>query len=72
MENNLSLHIRTFNDKIKVMNQSGKQNLTLSSQEARSLHADIMDLLTLCANLSKQVNSNQNQATNINMDGGSW
>ena len=54
------------------MNQSGKQNLTLSSQEARSLHADIMDLLTLCANLSKQVNSNQNQATNINMDGGSW
>jgi len=74
MANNitLSLHVKTFNDKVKLMNQTGKQSLTLSAQEARNLHSDIFDLLTQFAKLSNQVNSDGNQAINVQMDGGTW
>jgi|APFre7841882793_1041355.scaffolds.fasta_scaffold12531_2 hypothetical protein len=72
---NLSLHLKNFNEKVKVMNQSGKQNLTLSVQEARSLHADIFDLLNHCAQLSKQTASiakEQNSVIQIAVDGGGF
>ena len=73
MENNkLTLHVKMFSDKVKLMNQTGKQNLTLGAQEARNLHADIFDLLAFCTRLSKQSNSEQNQTINIGMDGGNW
>ena len=70
--NNLTLHVKMFSDKVKLMNQTGKQNLSLSAQEARNLHSDIFDLLAHCTRLSKQSNSEQNQVTNISMDGGKW
>ena len=70
--NNLTLHVKMFSDKVKLMNQTGKQNLSLSAQEARNLQSDIFDLLAYCTRLSKQSNSEQNQATNISMDGGNW
>jgi hypothetical protein len=70
--NNLTLHVKMFSDKVKLMNQTGKQNLSLSAQEARNLHSDIFDLLAYCTRLSKQSNSEQNQSTNVGMDGGSW
>ena len=74
MANNitLSLHVKTFNEKVKLMNQTGKQNLYLSAQEARNLHSDIFDLLAHCARLSKQANSDENQVVNVQMDGGTW
>lgn len=52
---NLSLHLKNFNDKVKLMNQTGKRDLTLTAQEARSLHADVFDLLNHCATLSRQL-----------------
>lgn len=74
-ELSLSLHLKNFNDKVKFMNQSGKQNLTLSAQEARSLHSDIFDLLNHCATLSKQLSSSSkdtDQVLNIMVDGGGF
>lgn len=65
---NLPFHIRMFNDKVRTMNQSNSKILTLSQQEARSLHAEIYDLMATIANLSKTADSSG--VTTIGMDGG--
>jgi hypothetical protein len=57
-----------FNDKVRTMNQSNSKILTLSQQEARSLHAEIYDLMATIANLSKTADSSG--VTTIGMDGG--
>ena len=46
MEQQLSLHLKKFNDRVKVMNQTNSKELSLSAAEARQLQADIFDLLT--------------------------
>lgn len=45
MEQQLSLHLKKFNDRVKVMNQTNSRDLNLSAAEARQLQADIFDLL---------------------------
>lgn len=69
-ENNLTLHLRMFNDKVRLMNQTGKQNLTLSAQEARNIHADLFDLLAQCSKLS-QTNAD-NAVISVEFDGGKF
>lgn len=51
---NLPFHIKLFNDRVRGMNQSNVKILTLNQQEARSLHAEIFDLMATIAHLSKQ------------------
>ena len=68
---NLPYHIRQFNDKVRILNQSNAKLLTLSAQEARSLHNDIYDLLATIAELSKE-KPDTLSVTNISMDGGSF
>jgi hypothetical protein len=70
-ENNLPYHVRLFNDKVKVLNQTNGKLLTLNPQEARSLHAEIYDLMATIASLSKP-STNTNDTVNINMDGGTF
>lgn len=53
MDSNLPLHIRLFNDKVRAMNQANAKLLTLNQQEARSLHAEIYDLMATIASLSR-------------------
>ncbi len=48
----LSLTIKTFNDKIKLMNQTNSKSLMLTALEARNLHNDIFALLTQIAELT--------------------
>ena len=72
MENNLTLHIKSFSDKVKLMNQTGKQNLTLSANDARSLHNDIFDLLAHCTKLSRMLIQNDSATNSVRMDGGNW
>jgi hypothetical protein len=45
LEQQLSLHLKKFNDRVKVMNQTNAKDLSLSAAEARQLQADIFDLL---------------------------
>ncbi len=74
-EQHLSLHLQNFNNKIKLMNQTGGKNLTLTAQEARSIHNDIFDLLNHVATLSKQLQaarSGQEPVVQITMDGGGF
>ena len=70
-DNNLPLHIKLFNDRVRAMNQSNGKLLTLNPQEARSLHAEIYDLMATIANLSR---SSTNPTANgvLSMDGGGF
>ena len=69
MDSNPPFHIKLFNDKVRGMNQSNSKILTLNQQEARSLHAEIYDLMTTIAHLSK---SPLIEITPPNMDGGTF
>lgn len=60
-----SFHIDAFNKKIQVMNQIGGKTLMLSAHEARSLHAEIYDLLSKLAAIPID-------APSTKMDGGKF
>jgi hypothetical protein len=66
----LSIAIKNFNERVKVMNQTGGKQLTLSAEEARNLHADIFNLL---ANIAELQAEPQTQAvTQTSLDGGGF
>ena len=69
---NLSIHVRNFNEKVRIMNQSQRKDLVLSAQDARNLHADIFALLTHIAELSEQPRTETSTVTSISMDGGGF
>lgn len=66
----LSLSIKNFNERVKVMNQTGSKQLALSADEARNLHADIFNLLANIAEL--QVQPDAEQTASISLDGGGF
>jgi hypothetical protein len=68
----LSLHVRMFNDKVRVMNQTQSKQLMLSAQEARNLHSDIFALLTQIAEMSDTPKVDTPVVTQIGMDGGTF
>jgi len=70
MDNNVSLHIKMFNDRVRAMNQSSGKILTLNAQEARSLHAEIYDLMATVSGLAKVNTSTAD--INVSMDGGKF
>ena len=70
METNLPLHVKKFNDRVRAMNQSNSKILTLNADEARSLHAEIYDLMATIAELSK--NTSTEDTVVISMDGGGF
>jgi len=73
MEQQLSLHLKKFNDRVKVMNQTNSRELILTASEARQLQADIFDLLTKIndlTDLSKE--SSAETAIEVQMDGGGF
>ena len=63
----LSLAIKTFNEKVKVLNQTNSKQLVLSADEARNLHNDIF---TLLANIAELKSSGGVEIAQISMDGG--
>lgn len=72
MDNNLSLHVRMFNDKVRIMNQTHSRDLTLSAVEARNLHSDIFALLAHIAELTEKPQVTDEEVIQINMDGGGF
>ena len=71
MDNNHSFHVRLLNERVRTMNQSNAKFITLNAQEARSLQAEIYDLMATIAELSRQREESAS-ADNINMDGGGF
>ena len=71
MEQQLSLHLRKFNDRVKVLNQTNSRELVLSAAEARQLQADIFDLLTQIQALV-EVKSNEPEVLSVQVKGGGF
>lgn len=71
----MSLQLKQFNDKVKIMNQLNSKDLTLTAKEARDLHNEVFGLLAQIADLSKQVqylNTLGQNASDVSMDGGTF
>lgn len=66
----LSLAIKNFNERVKIMNQTGGKQLALSAEEARNLHADIFNLLANMAEL--QTTSSSVLTAPTSLDGGGF
>ena len=71
----ISLSIKTFNERVKLMNQTGSKQISLTAQEARNLHNDIFILLANLAELQTNleiINSSSQGGGSLNFDGGSF
>lgn len=73
LEQQLSLHLKKFNDRVKVMNQTNSKDLNLSAAEARQLQADIFDLLTKINDLVKvKEQTTTEPPLQVNLKGGNF
>ena len=72
LEQQLSLHLKNFNNKVKVMNQTNNKDLTLTALEARNIQAEMFDLLTQIAELSKVKKESANDVITVNLNGGKF
>lgn len=72
MEQLLSLHLKKFNDRVKVLNQTNSRELILSAAEARQLQADIFDLLTQIQALATVSSTKDESVVQLEMNGGKF
>lgn len=72
MEQQLSLHLKKFNDRVKVMNQTNSRDLILTAAEARQLQADIFDLLTKINDLVELKQQDSESVVQVNLQGGKF
>lgn len=67
---NISIAVRTFNERVRTMNQSNGKQLVLSPAEARSLHTDIFSMLANIAELSAQ--NSKDEVITVDLNGGKY
>ena len=72
MEQQLSLHLRKFNDRVKVLNQTNAREMVLTAAEARQLQADIFDLLTQIQALATVKDNRDNEVISVQVKGGGF
>lgn len=72
MESQLSLHLKAFNKRVQVMNQTNARELVLTKIEAQNLQAEIFELLTQISDLTKIKAEESNEVLNVGMDGGGF
>ena len=74
MEHQLSLHLKKFNDRVKVMNRTNGKELLLPKLEALNLHSEIFELLARIEDLTKNVETDKTDNANIeaDFDGGNF
>lgn len=74
MEQQLSLHLSKFNDRVKVLNQTNAREMILSAADARQLQADIFDLLNKINDLTeiKREIAVTEEIIQVQMDGGDF
>lgn len=71
MSEQLPYHIKLFNDRVRMMNQTNTKFLTLNADEARNLHTEVYNLLASLADLSLNHQKTE-EIVQIKMDGGSF
>jgi hypothetical protein len=67
-----AMHIVSFNDRVRAMNQTRTADIRLSAVEANNLQADITNMLAEIARLSVQNSGNTEQIVQLSVDGGSF
>jgi uncharacterized membrane protein YccC len=72
MATNLSLHLNTFNDRVKGMNQLRQQELRLTATEANNILSDVFSLLSQIARLEAQLAETAVPVTDVIVDGGGF
>lgn len=73
MEQQLSLHLKKFNDRVKVMNQTNAKDLNLSASEVRNIHAEIFELLTKINDLTAVKKAEDTETVvAVEFDGGNF
>ena len=73
MEHQLSLHLKNFNKKVQVLNQTNSKELVLSAVEARNLQAEIFELLAHITDMTATKDQQQADAViSIEMNGGTF
>lgn len=72
MENNLTLHVSAFNDRVKAMNQLKNNELRMTSVDANNLLSDIFAVLAQVTRLQAQLQSADNEIVEVVMDGGGF
>jgi hypothetical protein len=71
---NLTLAIKNFNDKVKLLNNTNQKQLVLTATEARNLNSDIQNLLAYCVHLGSQGarKNTQEPLIEVTLDGGKF
>lgn len=72
MEHQLSMHLKKFNDRVQVMNQTNARDLTLSALDARNLQAEIFELLTKINDLVEVKREQKEEVITIDIGGGGF
>ena len=72
MKQQLSLHLRKFNDRIKVMNQTNARDLVLPAVEGRNLQSEIFELLTQIQELTVIKKEIEDETVDVEMNGGDF
>ena len=73
MEHQLSLHLKKFNDRVKVMNQTNSKELVLSALEARNIHTELFELLAKINELTEiKKSAEDNSTVSVEFDGGNF
>jgi hypothetical protein len=70
--NNFTLHINTFADRVRAMNQLKQNELKLTATEANNLLADITQLAMQNVSLVEKFEQAKSETVEIRMDGGSF
>jgi hypothetical protein len=70
VEHLTTIHLKNFNDRVRAMGQTNGREITMSAQDARSLQADIFNLMTLVVELNTKVKSDE--VIQVQLDGGKF
>jgi peptidoglycan hydrolase CwlO-like protein len=61
-----------FNDRVRAMNQTHKQDLRLTAVEANNLQADIFAILSQVSALQSKLDAAESNVVEVVMDGGGF
>jgi uncharacterized lipoprotein YajG len=69
---NFTLHINSFADRVRAMNQMRSPELRLTPTDANNLLADITQVLAQVAAANQRTETDPNAVIEVRMDGGSF
>ena len=72
MDNKLTMHMSTFNDRVRAMNQMNKPNLSLTAVEANNLLSDIFAVLAQVTELSQAITNSSESVVEVQVNGGGF